>query len=46
MEKDKFVNPEAIEMLSDNRGDDDEQLSTDMLFENQPEQEQPEEGND
>lgn len=37
---------EALAMLSNNRGDDDEQLSTDMLFENQPEQEQPEEGND
>ncbi len=40
MNKDE-INPEALEMLSDNRGDDDEQLSTDMLFENQPEQEQP-----
>ena len=37
---------EALAMLSDNRGEDDEQLSADMLLEDQPEQEQPEEGND
>ena len=42
MEKDKFVNPEALEMLSDNRGEEDEQLGTDMLLEDKPEQELPE----
>lgn len=39
MNKDE-INPEALEMLSDNRGgDDDVEQSADMLLENQPEQE-------
>lgn len=41
MNKDE-INPEALEMLSDNRGgDEDVEQPADLLFENQPEQELP-----
>ena len=35
----KDIPQEALEMLSDNRGDDDEQLDTDFVCEDKPEQE-------
>lgn len=35
----KDIPEEALEMLSDNRGDEDEQLDFDIACEDQPEQE-------
>ena len=40
MEKAKEVNPEAVVMLSNNRGEENEQQCVDMLFEGQPEQDE------